>query len=167
VLEKNILGKTRLSTQKRYFGEISARLKQAYPWEISALLESEAPQIAYAIVSRYYQLIGDVAVQVVRPELKLGRTDIDISRIRAFIADQSQAHRHLANATASTREKLYTVLIRSFREAGIFTLRNDAVFGIQRLPLSSTLFNQYCTSGTAQDLARMLWTDKEIAKCTT
>lgn len=165
-LEQNVLGKTRISTQKRYLGEISSRLQHAYPWEISALMESEAPQVAYAIVARYYQLIGDVAVQVVRPELKLGRTDIDTSRIRGFIADQARAHRPLDMATVSTREKLFSVMIRCFREAGIFTTQRGPVVGVQRLVLSSPLYQKYCSSGTAQDLARMLWTDKEIAQCT-
>lgn len=180
IAQQNLLGKTRASSRKRYAGEIIARLKSAHPWELPALATPEAPVVIYAIVARYYPLIGDVAVQVIRPQLDQGITTLDASLIRAFVADQAPAHRPLQNAAATTREKLISVMIRIFREAGIVTAAAPAatttstaaagtsrhLLELHRPFLSQELHERYCTAGTPRDQAHLLWTDKEIARCT-
>lgn len=66
VLAENLMGKTRRSTSRRYFRELRDRLTMAYSWEIDLVAgrdpdittESDIPIVLFAIVARYYQLIG-------------------------------------------------------------------------------------------------------------
>jgi hypothetical protein len=171
LLKENTLGKTRASSVKRYVREIRARLTAAYDWELDLLPSPDAPVILFAVITRYYQLIGDVTTQLLRQRLQNGLNRLDVSLIRAFMGDQIPVHPELDEITSSTREKLITVMMRIFREAGITRVAagGNAVsaqtLSIQPPALSPGLRDRYCTQGITEDLAHLLWTDKEIARC--
>jgi hypothetical protein len=170
VVTGNALDKTRASSSQRYFREIRTRLSAAYDWELSVLGDPgsntgpESTTVLLAIVTRYYRLIGDVVTQVLRRRLLDGIPVIDAALVRAFLGDQIPAHPELEEITQSTREKLVTVMMRIFREAGI-TNASTRELEVQRPYLSPALRDQYCRQGTTEDLAHLLWTDQEINRC--
>ena len=177
MVEKNGLQKTRSSSAFRYFREIRERLSNAYPWELDAIAgspggqsphptESDIPTVIFAVFSRYYQLVGDFTSQLVRQRMLSGLNTVDEAAFRAFMADQIPAHPELASIADSTADKLVSVAMRAFREAGIISGKRPP-YTVTPPPLTAALRRRYCANKTPEDLVRLLWTDEEIQPCLT
>ncbi len=73
ILKRNLLQKTRDSSTRRYFGEIRDRLSCAHDWEVDLLTSDvsfeEVIIIILAIAARYYRLLRDFIIQVVRSSM--------------------------------------------------------------------------------------------------
>ena len=73
ILKQNLLQKTRLSSSRRYFREIRDRLSCSHDWEVDLLTSDisfeEVITIILAITARYYRLLRDFIIQVVRSSM--------------------------------------------------------------------------------------------------
>lgn len=170
VLDRNLLHKTRASSSRRYFREIRDRFSTAYPWELEVVArrasDADTAAVLFAIFSRYYRLVGDFVTQVVRRRFLDGLPSVDTPMLRAFMADQAPVHPEIAALSDTTADKLATVVIRALREAGIAEGRRGTL-PIHPPEISGALRDRYCAKGALEDLAHLLYTDKEIAACRT
>jgi len=164
--QENLLGKTRFSAAYRYFGEIKARLGEAYPWEIEAVASEalDTRAILLALVSRYYRLIGDFLNEVVRERVSVGLHEIESFHFRSFVTDRTPVHPELAEVAASTADKLNSVAIRMLREGGIIPA-GAGPWRVSRPELLPETRERYCIAGTEEDLRHLLFTDEEIRSC--
>lgn len=173
VMQENILNKTRSSASFRYFREIRERLKQACRWELeliageqeeAAATESDIRLVIFVVATRYYSLLGDFVRDVVRRRIAEGLPTIDSSMFRAYTAELQNSHPELQEISESTERKLTQVAIRMLREAGITAGRREP-YQLIRPRLSADIRDTYCAEGSGEDLARLLWSEKEIGEC--
>jgi hypothetical protein len=175
ILAGNLMKKTRTETTRRYVREIRPRLESAYEWEFSVVagsagsefLDSDVPTVLFAIVTRYYQLLGDFVTQVVRRRFVEGLGAVDTAHFRSFLADQEPAHPEIPAVSEWTRTKLSTVSIRILREAGVLSKPSAA---LAKPRMSEALRAKYCEEGHREDhredFGHLLWTDEEVQQCT-
>lgn len=166
VLEKNLLGKTRSASSRRYFREIRYRLERAYPWELDVIADggADAQTVLFAVFTRYYRLVGDFVSDFLRPRVVEGLRTLDTAMFRSFVADQAVSHPELASISDSTAAKLTSVTIRTLREAGIISGRRGP-YGVTPPPMSAELRMRYCAHGDTRNFTNLLWTDEEIKPC--
>jgi hypothetical protein len=168
VEEGNLLQKTRTASTRRYLREIRDRLEAAYPWEIDVVARDEdsrdVPTVVFAVFSRYYALVGDFVIQVVRRRMLDGLPTVDNAMVRSFMADQAPAHPEINSLSPASSAKIAEVTMRALREAGIVAGQRGTL-PVQPPPLSAELRDRYCFDASPEDLARLLRTDEEIAPC--
>lgn len=171
ILDANLMKKTRSETIRRYVREIRPRLESAYDWEFSIVagsagsefLDSDVPTVLFAIVSRYYRLLGDFVTHIVRKRFVEGLGPIDTSHFRSFLSDQETAHPKISEVSEWTRTKLSTVTVRMLREAGIVSKTSETA---AKPRMSEALRAKYCEEGHREDFGHLLWTDEEAQECT-
>jgi hypothetical protein len=150
-----LLRTTRSSSRSRYFLEIRRRFRVAAPFELAFIAgEADLSRLAnFAVCCRYYQVLGDFMVDVVRDKLRLGDRSLGNIDFYAFFERQTQERPELEGLSDSTRVKVKTVLFRMLSEAGIF----DPVTKIIAAPrLPEALVYAYQQAGDSDALVHLL-----------
>ena len=167
LVEKGGLGKTRKTAAFRYFREIRDRLQVARDWEREMLIsgpEGDRPAVLLAIVARYYRVIGDYLGQVVRDRLEHGPDALESYLFTGFLERQADQHPQVVQLSATTVDKLRSVCMRMLREAGVAIGRREP-YAIAAPRLSDGARERYCTMGTSEDLAHLLFRSREMESC--
>lgn len=167
MVEQGGLGKTRKTAAFRYFREIRDRLTAATDWEREMLMsgpEGDRPAVLLAIAARYYRVIGDYLTQVVRDRLEHGPDALESYLFTGFLERQAEEHPHVLKLSASTVDKLRSVCMRMLREAGVAVGKREP-YAIAAPRLSDDARNRYCTMGTSEDLAHLLFRSREMESC--
>ncbi len=165
ILKQNLLQKTRLSSSRRYFGEIRDRLSSAHDWEIDLLTSDasfeESTTVIFAITTRYYRFLRDFIVEVVRHKW-LGRdTQLKKYDFESFFEGKVPNHKELTEISDTTRKKLKQVTLRMLREGNLLA-RNKR--DIQKLSTHASLLRKYANSKDFDSLRIFLLSDREIEK---
>ena len=167
MVEQGGLGKTRKTASLRYFREIRDRLMVAGDWEREMLLtgpEGDRPAVLLAIVARYYRVIGDYLSQVVRDRLEHGPDALESYLFTGFLERQADRHAHVVQLSATTVDKLRSVCMGMLREAGVAIGKREP-YAIAAPRLSDGARNRYCTLGTSEDQAHLLFRSREMESC--
>jgi hypothetical protein len=138
-IEDNQLQVRTISSRKRLFREISARLKTFSNAEIEFFLESSPQDQAYLLwlaVCRRYTFIADFSVEVLRERYITLKNDLTYEDFDSFFNRKSEWHLELDKIAPSTRNKLRQVLFKMLREADLLMANNM----IQAAMLSPRLF---------------------------
>ena len=165
ILEQNLLQKTRLSSSKRYFGEIRDRLSCAHEWEVDLITSDvsfeEIITIILAITARYYRFLRDFIIEVVRHKW-LGK-DIQLKEydFASFFESKVPNHEELTEISDTTRKKLKQVALRVLREGNLLAGNKR---DIQKLSVPASLLRKYTDSQDFDSLRTFLLSDKEIEK---
>ncbi|MGX7950690.1 DUF1819 family protein [Oleidesulfovibrio alaskensis] len=126
-IEDNWLQVRTLSSRKRLFREISARLKTFSNAEIEFFIDSNPQDQAYLLwvaVCRRYTFIADFSVEVLRERYITLKSDLTYEDFDYFFNRKSEWHLELDEITSSTRNKLRQVLFKMLREADLLTANN-------------------------------------------
>ena len=123
ILDQNLLQKTRLTSSRRYFGEIRDRLLSAHAWEVDLIASDasfeESITVVFAITTRYYRLLRDFIVEVVRHKW-LGRdSQLKEYDFDSFFEGKVPNHKELTEISETTRKKLREVALRVLREGNL------------------------------------------------
>ncbi len=165
ILKQNLLQKTRLSSSRRYFREIRDRLTSAHDWEVDFITSDasfeESITVIFAITARYYRLLRDFIVEVVRHKW-LGRdTQLKDYDFDSFFEGKVPNHEELTEISETTRKKLKQVALRVLRDGNLLaTNKRD----IQKLSVPASLLRRYANSRDFDSLRIFLLNDREIEK---
>ncbi|WP_257265106.1 DUF1819 family protein [Endozoicomonas sp. ONNA2] len=129
-LSQNLLQTRTLSTSTRTIREIGHRLKTLTPVELEFLVHSaSADQAAMLWVAtcRYYRLIGEFAVEVIREKFLSMSYQLDEEDFDYFFNQKGEWHDELESTQQVTRDKLKQVVFRMLREANLLTKENRII----------------------------------------
>ncbi len=163
ILKQNLLQKTRGSSSRRYFGEIRDRLSSAHDWEVDLVTSDasfeESITVVFAITTRYYRLLRDFVVEVVRHKW-LGRdTHLKDYDFDTFFEGKIPNHKELTEISETTRKKLREVTLRVLREGNLIaTNKRD----IQKLSIPTSSLRKYVDSKDFDSLQIFLLSNREI-----
>lgn len=138
--EKNLLQSRTRSTSTRKLREISQRLKCLSEPQLAHLVNGtrqEQKLILWLACCEKYQLLAELARDVVRAKFLQLDYLIDANDIERFIELQTVWHEELDGLTTSTITKLQTVMLRMLRETELVSEE-----GIITAPLVSGRFIQ-------------------------
>ena len=126
-ISKNLLQARTISTAKRVYQEIIARLKQLSQPELVFLIESNSRDQSYllwAAVCRRYRFIADFAVEVLRERFLGFKLDLLSEEFNIFFNTKSEWHPELEQIKPATRDKCRQVLFKILREADLLSTNN-------------------------------------------
>ncbi len=126
-IDYNQLQVRTLSSRKRLFREISARLKTLTLSELEFLLDSTIQDQAYLLwlaVCRRYTFIANFSVEVLRERYITLKSDLTYEDFDSFFNRKSELHLELDEISPATRNKLRQVLFKILREADLLTANN-------------------------------------------
>ena len=164
ILDQNLLQKTRLTSSKRYFGEIRDRLSSAYDWEVD-LVASDLPfdqkaTVILAITVRYYRFLRDFIVEVIRHKWLGKDVQLQDYDFVSFFEGKVTNHPELTEISDTTKAKLREITLKTLREGNLLAgNRRD----IQKLTVPASLLQRYAASKDYDSLRIFLMSDKEIA----
>jgi len=127
VFAMNILQTRTLSSLKRIYEEIVARLKTLQPGELDYLLGTNVREQKYMLwmaVCRRYTFIADFALEVLRERYIGLKTDLHYEDFDSFFNRKLDWHPELEALSRATRLKLRQIVFRIMREADLLTDTN-------------------------------------------
>ena len=167
ILDRNLLQKTRRESSRRYVREIRDRLKGAYEWELSIVAgrrgtKHEAKLVVFAITARYYHLVWEFIVEVIR--YKTAGSDFKMLgfEFESFWEQKAENSPEMRNITDATRRKLIQVAYRMLQEAGILPGSRDGMIVAPTVPYGLSM--RYAEEGDAETLMAFLLPDHEIQR---
>ncbi len=163
ILKQNLLQKTRGSSSRRYFGEIRDRLSSAHDWEVDLLTSDasfeESITIILAINARYYRLLRDFIVEVVRHKWLGKDTQLKEYDFDSFFEGKVPDHEELTEISDTTKQKLKQVTLRMLKEGNLLAgNRRD----IQKLSIPTSSLRKYVDSKDFDSLQIFLLSNREI-----
>ena len=165
ILDQNLLQKTRLSSSRRYFGEIRDRLSSAHDWEVDLIASEvsfeEEITVILAITARYYRFLRDFIIEVVRHKWLGKDTQLKEYDFESFYEGKAPNHEELTKISDTTRKKLREVTLRVLREGKLLTGNKR---DIHKLSLPASLLQRYADSRDFDTLRVFLLSDREIEK---
>lgn len=124
VLTQNLLQSRTLSTAKRIYQEIAARLQTLDLNELDLLVHGTLQEqccLLWISICRRYAFIADFAVEVLRERYISLKSDLQCEDFDFFFNKKSEWHPELDALSASSRDKLRQVLFKMLREAELLT----------------------------------------------
>ena len=167
VTGQNLMGKTRQESSQRYIREIRERLKGAYEWEMSIITghdgtPDEARLVLLAVTVRYYRLIRDFIVDVIRHKVTGGDYKMLGFEFESFWERKAEGAREMRDITETTRKKLNQVAYRMLQEAGYLPGGRDGTILAPTVPYG--LSTRYAAEHDGDTLLAFLLSDREIRK---
>ncbi len=126
-LEMGLMQTRMLSSAKRIYREVSARLQTLTDEEIEMLVnggEQQRPHLLWLAVCCRYSFIRDFFVEILRERFLTLRHEIANEDFDTFFNAKSEWHHELNTITTGTRTKLRQNLFRMLREAEYISLSN-------------------------------------------
>ena len=127
VIRDNIIQARTVSSLIRINREICFRLKALDKSELKFFINASIQEQGYILwlaICRYYRLIREFAVDVVRERYLTLRHDLNLEDFDAFYNAKAEWHEELEKNTPSTRNKLRQVVFRMLREADLLSKDN-------------------------------------------
>ena len=118
-LEMGLMQTRMLSSAKRVYREVSARLQTLTDDEIELLVngsDQQRPHLLWLAVCCRYSFIRDFAVEILRERFLTLRHEIANEDFDAFFNAKAEWHHELDTITTGTRAKLRQNLFRMLRE---------------------------------------------------
>lgn len=167
ILEKNLLQKTRQESSRRYAREIRDRLKGAWDWELPIVAghegsRNEAVLVLLAITMRYYRLVWEFLVEVIRYKITGGDFRMLGFEFESFWEQKAESAPELRDVTETTRRKLIQVAYRMLQEAGFLPEGRDGIIVAPTVPYG--LSTRYAAEQDYETLMAFLLPDHEISR---
>ncbi len=165
VVFKNILRKTRQESARRYVREIRERVKGAHEWEVPMIAgreggPDEVRLVILAVTTRYYRLVSEFLVEVVRHKVLGGDFRMLRYEFQSFWDRKAQGAREMLDITENSRRKLEQVTFRMIGEAGYLPSGREGSIVPPTVPYG--LSTRYAEEGDRDSLLAFLLPDREI-----
>lgn len=122
VRDDNLFQTRTPSTTSRYLLEVVRRLKGLDETLLAIIADGEPTQrtqVLWVAACRYYQLLGDFAVEVVRDKFLHGNAQLKPDDFTRFVNQQSMWHPELEEKTEHTIKNLRSNAFQMLREASL------------------------------------------------
>ena len=167
VVGQNLLKKRRQASAQRYIHEIRDRLKGAYDWEIPIIAgrdggPDEARLVLLAATVRYYRLVWEFLVEVIRYKITGGDFKMLGFEFVSFWEQKAQSAPEMREITEKSRKKLVQVVYRMLREAGYLPSGRDGAIVAPTVPYG--IATQYAAQQDSDTLLAFLLPDHEIRR---
>ncbi len=130
VLAHNLLQSRTVSTSKRFYSAIKARLASLTIEELQYLVsadEVEQRQLLWIAICRKYAFIRNFAEQVLVEKYRSFKLELDFETYEAFFFQECSTHPELESISESTRYKVRQILYKIMREAGLLDKKNKII----------------------------------------
>ncbi|MFH1313008.1 MAG: BrxA family protein, partial [Candidatus Eisenbacteria bacterium] len=140
---QNLLKKPRQASAQRYIREIRERLKGTYDWEVPIIaghdgFTDEARLVLLAATVRYYRLVWEFIVEVIRYKITGGDFKLLGFEFESFWERKAKGAAEMREITEKSRKKLVQVLYRMLQEAGYLPSGRDGVIVAPTVPYGLT-----------------------------
>jgi hypothetical protein len=167
ILTANLMRKVRRESTSRYFREIRDRLKGAHEWELPVVaghegVRNESTLVLLAITVRYYRLLWEFLVEVLRYKLAGGDYKMLGFEFESFWEQKAERAPEMLEITETSRRKLVQVAYRVLQEGGILPGGREGTIVAPTVPYG--LSTRYLAEHDADTLMALLVPDHEIRK---
>ena len=167
VVGQNLLKKPRQESARRYIREIRERLKGAYDWEVPIIAgrdggPDEARLVLLAVTVRYYCLVWEFLVEVIRYKITGGDFKLLGFEIESFWERKAESASEMREITETSRKKLAQVVYRMLQEAGYLPGGRDGAIMAPNVPYGLT--TRYAAERDGDTLLAFLLPDHEIQR---
>jgi uncharacterized ubiquitin-like protein YukD len=117
-----ILGNGKSTTGKKYYAELTKRLKNLTTDEVDLLIDGDLPtqkQICFLAVCKTYGFISDFTIEVLRNKFLVFDYQITDGDYLSFYRGKAQEHEELERLTQQTEDKIKRVIFKIYEQAGI------------------------------------------------
>lgn len=117
-----MLGNGKVATGKKYYAELTKRLKNLTADEIELLIDSDLPtqkQICFLAVCKTYGFIKDFTIEVLRNKFLVYDYQITEGDYLSFLRGKIQDHEELEKLTEQTQQKIREITFKIYEQAGI------------------------------------------------
>ena len=115
-------------SQRRLLGELSSRLKNLNPHELTFFKNyadiAEQRLLLWLAFCRTYRLVREYVLEIVQDRYLAYRLDLSIDSFDLFFEHKAEWDDTLASTSASTRVRLRQVVFKTMREVGIISEEN-------------------------------------------
>ena len=135
-IDPSIIGRGKLSTNKRYLGELTRRMRSLTPEQIELLAEGsldDQKNITHLALCKTYSMYHDFVTDVLLEKTRvydLQLTDLDYN---SFVSRKSIDHPELDEITSKTHEKIRQVIHRMLQQTGLIDSVNKPAILIPSL----------------------------------
>lgn len=164
VLGDNLLQKSTSATAKREFGELKHRLSTLSDETLRVFSTDDLNELKYlAFLScvKYYRLLNDFMIEVVRNKIQMFDYQILESDWANFIESKKAHVPKIGQSSETTLKKIRQVIFKMLSDAGII---DDIKNRIIQPPLLSREFQSIVCRENPQLLAAFLLSDTDIKK---
>lgn len=164
VMSDNLLQKSTSATAKREFGELKHRLSTLSETTLRAFATANLTELKYlAFLScvKYYRLLGDFMIEVVRNKVQMFDYQILESDWANFIESKKTHVQKIGQSSETTLKKIRQVIFKILADAGII---DDIKHRIIQPPLLSREFQRIVCRESPALLAAFLLSDTDIRK---
>ena len=167
VIQQNLLRKPRQESARRYIREIRERLKGAYDWEVPIIaghdgVSDEARLVLVAATVRYYRLVWEFLVEVIRYKITGGDFKLLGFEFESFWERKAEAASEMREITDTSRKKLIQVVYRMLQEAGYLPVGREGAIAAPTVPYG--LATRYAVAKDSDTLLAFLLPDHEIRR---
>lgn len=164
VLGDNLLQKSTSATARREFGELKHRLSTLSDATLRAFCTDDLNELKYlAFLSciKYYRLLNDFMIEVVRNKIQMFDYQILESDWANFIESKKAHVPKIGQSSETTLKKIRQVIFKMLCDAGII---DDIKHRIIQPPLLGREFQSIVCRENPQLLAAFLLSDTDIKK---
>jgi len=115
-------------SKRRLLGEISSRLKNLKPYELTFFTNHadrmEQRLLLWLAFCRTYRLVREFLVEIVQDRYLAYQLDLSTDSFDLFFEHKAEWDDTLASTSASTRVRLRQVVFKTMREVGIISEEN-------------------------------------------
>jgi hypothetical protein len=167
VIAQNLLRKPRQESARRYFREIRERLKGAYDWEVPIIAghdggPDEARLVLLAATVRYYRLVWEFLVEVIRYKITGGDFNLLGFEFESFWERKAEGASEMREITEKSRKKLAQVVYRMLQEARYLPTGRDGRIVAPTVPYGLT--TRYWAQQDSDTLLAFLFSDHEMRR---
>jgi len=149
-------------TSRREYREIRKRLETLTNDQLDILIHGDLisqKQIAFLAVCKFYSIIRDFVIEVIRDKTLVFNYQINESDFTTFVNSKTQLHPELEEFSERTLKKAHQVMIRILEQAGIINNAKDKVIQPQLLQPEVI---RVIVEDNPQMLKVFLFSDKDI-----
>jgi hypothetical protein len=164
VLSDNLLQKSTSATAKREFGELKHRLSSLCEITLGSFATADLSELKYlAFLScvKYYRLLNDFMIEVVRNKIQMFDYQIIESDWANFIESKKAHVPKIEHSSETTLKKIRQVIFKMLADAGII---DDIKNRFIQPPLLSREFQSIVCLENPSLLAAFLLSDTDIRK---
>lgn len=117
-----ILGNGKSATGKKYYAELTKRLRNLTTDQVELLTDGDLPtqkQICFLAVCKTYGFINDFTIEVLRNKFLVFDYQITDGDYLSFLRGKMQEHEELEKLTEQTQQKIKGVIFKIYEQAGI------------------------------------------------
>lgn len=117
-----ILGNGKSATGKKYYAELTKRLRNLSADQVELLIDGDLPtqkQICFLAVCKTYGFIKDFTIEVLRNKFLVFDYQITDGDYLSFYRGKAQEHEELERLTQQTEDKIKRVIFKIYEQAGI------------------------------------------------